>query len=156
MSEKKKILWVEDDYYSLKGLPRQLERNGFKIIPAESYIEGVEVLKEHMEDLSLILLDLIIPYSLTESIPPTISEEEYYQNQSTKKTPRELAENGMNLLKYIKQEIGLTVPVIVLSVVTDKDIIDELKKYGVNRLRKFGILPNQLKEEVVKELSINV
>jgi len=143
----KKILWIEDDYSHLKGLTRPLEKKGFEIIAAKSYDIAMSELANHKEDLSLILLDLIIPRSLTETSEPKSSEKEF---QSKVETPEELVENGMKLLEYIKQE--LNIPVIVLSIVTNENIVDRIKNTGVKRLQKFGLLPNRLEEAVLDEL----
>jgi DNA-binding response OmpR family regulator len=56
------ILWIEDDFYHVRGLVKPLEKDGYKITIARSVIEA----KEHLinwQDFSAILLDLIIPYS---------------------------------------------------------------------------------------------
>ena len=151
MNEKKKILWVEDDYYHLKDLTRQLTKNGFEIISARSYEQAIDELNTHKEHLSLILLDLIIPNSSTKSVVPNMSEEEY---EDTVEVPKDLVEYGIKLLKYMMQELQLTIPIIVLSIITTKEIINELENNGIKRLHKLGLLPNKLKEIVFEELSI--
>jgi len=153
MSEKKskKILWIEDDHYHLRGLTRPLTKDGYEIIAAKSYNQAVIELDKHKEDLCLILLDLIIPRSLTDATEPKESEGEFH-NKIEK--PIDLVENGMGLLNYIKQELKLTIPVIVLSIVRNDDIIKRLENNGVKRIAKFGLLPNKLKELVLKELSL--
>lgn len=149
MSEKKskKILWIEDDYCVLKGLTRRLEKKGYEIIPAKSYDEAKSILDTLKEDLCIILVDLIIPRSLTGATIPQISETEFNRKEES---INELVENGMELLDYIKQELNL--PVIVVSIVTNKAIIDRLDSNGVKRLQKFGLLPDKLEEAVSEEL----
>ena len=65
----RRILWVEDDYYHLKGLVRPLVKKGCEIVNAGSYVEAVGLLND-WRNFSLILLDLIIPYSDTGFTPP--------------------------------------------------------------------------------------
>jgi CheY-like chemotaxis protein len=150
-TKNKKILWIEDDHYHLKGLTRPLAKDGFEIIAAKSYIQAVSELDKHKNDLCLILLDLIIPRSLTDTIEPTESEEDF---QNKIETPHDLVENGMELLNYIKKKLLLTIPIIVLSIVRNEDIIKRLENSGVKRLPKLGLLPNELKQSVIDELSI--
>jgi len=152
MGEKKnkKILWVEDDYYHLRGLTRPLTNEGYEIIAAESFDQAVVELNKHKEDLCLILLDLIIPRSLTNATEPKETEEEFW-NRIEK--PQDLVEYGIGLFNYVKQELKLSIPIIVLSIVRQGDIIKGLEDEGAKRISKFGLLPNKLKELVLEELS---
>jgi len=145
----KKILWIEDDYYYLKGLTKPLEKKGYEIIAAKSYGQAISELAKHKEDLSLILLDLIIPRSLTDASKPKESENEF---QNKIEEPQDLVENGMELLNYIRQELKLTIPITVLSIVRNEEIIRRLESRDVKRLQKFGLLPDRLKEAVLDEL----
>ena len=145
--QNQKILWIEDDYYDLKGLTKPLTKKGFEIIAAKSYDQAMLELVKHKETLSLILLDLIIPRSLTGTTKPNISE---YEFEHKIETSEELVENGMQLLDYIKQE--LNIPIIVISIVTNENIIDRIENSGVKRLQKYGLLPDKLEEAVLDEL----
>jgi len=151
MSEKKKILWIEDDYYHLQGLTRELSRNGFEIIPAKSYEQALEELNKHKDELCFIILDLIIPCSLERAIEPSMPEEEY---EETIEEPKDLVEYGMELLKHIKNELKPTIPMIVLTIVRTEEILKELENNGVRKEHKLGLMPNKLKEIVFEELYI--
>ena len=151
MSEKKKILWIEDDYYHLQGLTRELSRNGFEIISAKSYEQALKKLNEYKEELSFIILDLIIPRSLERAIEPSFLEDEY---EETIEEPKDLVEYGMELLNHIKNELKPTIPMIVLTIVRTEEILKELENNGVRKEHKLGLMPNKLKEIVFKELSL--
>ena len=91
----KKIFWLEDDHFHLKGLVRPLEDEGFTITPARSYKEAISIIDSD-RNFDLVLLDLIIPYSeyLLEDI------------QSKNKLEREdgisnIAENGIAFFNYL-------------------------------------------------------
>jgi len=146
----KKILWIEDDYRDLKGLLKPIERRGFEVVSARCYEQAIAELAKLENDFCLIVLDLIIPRSLTKIIPPKISEEEY---ENGSETPDLLVENGMELLKYIKQELKL--PVIILSIISNNDIIHKIEELNVKRIAKIGLLPNKLEEFILNELRDN-
>ena len=144
-----KILWIDDDYNHLSGLTKPLTKDGFEIIAAKSYNQAVTELEKHREDICLILLDLIIPRSFTDTTEAKESENEF-QNKIEK--PQDFVENGMGLLNYIKQDLKLTIPVIVLSIVRNEEIIRRLESSGVKKISKFDLLPCKLKELVLDEL----
>lgn len=55
----KKILWIDDEIYTLKSLIVLLERLNYSVLKANSGIEGYEVVKK--EKVDLVLLDEIMP-----------------------------------------------------------------------------------------------
>jgi DNA-binding response OmpR family regulator len=145
----KRILWIEDDYYHLQGLVKPLKKEGFEIIIAKCYEDAKKILDDNI-DLDMVLLDLIIPYSLTGSIVRKKKENDY-QNQV--ETPDDLVENGINLFNYIRKDLKLNIPIIILSIVSNEDIINRLNENGANeKLQKLGMLPLKLKEVVLELL----
>ena len=77
---KKRILWVEDDYYAIRGLMRPLERAGFQIDAATSAAVGYQ-LASQWKTYDLIVVDLILPLSDDDHALPSVvkswSREEY-------------------------------------------------------------------------------
>ncbi|MFO7807149.1 MAG: response regulator [Candidatus Moraniibacteriota bacterium] len=59
MSDKKKILVVEDDMPIARALSLKLEKEGFEVKSAGSGEEGLKVIES--DDFDLVLLDLIMP-----------------------------------------------------------------------------------------------
>ncbi|GEM_PF-2023480 len=140
----RRILWVEDDYYHLKGLVKPLEKMGFTVVPARSVVEARTLLKE-WKKYCLVLLDLIIPYS--EMPVPGAAE-------GTGEI-RDLTSNGMALFEYMKDELGIDIPIVILSVVQkneDADIDMLEAKGAVRPFVKRGVLPEELKNVVIRAL----
>ena len=85
----KKVLVIDDDTSSRFLVKKILEKKNIKVLEAENGIEGLRIVKSE-PDLSLILLDLIMPIM-----------------------------NGQDFLSALNQE-GIKIPVIVLSTDDDK------------------------------------
>lgn len=137
------ILWIEDDYYHVKGLIKPLINEGHKFIIAKSYIEATEYLTK-WQDFSVIILDLIIPYSEKEIAYP--DEQDFCDP----------AENGMKLFFYMKRDLKITIPIVILSVVKNQQKINELMASGAAKwLEKGFLLPNDVKSEIHELLGID-
>jgi len=127
----KKILWIEDDYYHLQGLIRPLLDLGFIIDYAESYNEALESLK-NWQIYDLIILDLLLP-----------NMQEKYSNEKL-----EPYHYGKKLFYHMK-ELGVNKPILIISIVQFKDIINELLNNGASmHLEKIDLLPFQVKEAI--------
>jgi CheY-like chemotaxis protein len=136
---KKNILWIEDDYYSIKGLVRPLEMDGFEIDVATSAFEGYTKC-QNWKDYDLIMVDMDLPLSdgVNEKIPEEI--------QSWEK--EELI--GINLSKWIAVRLQAKIPILILSIVNDPIKVYNLEKYGLKYcIDKSGLLPSKLKDEVM-------
>ena len=127
----KRILWIEDDWDRLIGIMKPLE-SGYRITTAMSEKEALELLRE--ETFDLIILDLIIP-----------------AGDEGQDDCDELI--GIRLAKKIRY-LGLMIPIIVLSVVNDRQTIYELKNIGISEfLVKGRCLPSYLSSRVEYVLS---
>lgn len=146
----KKILWIDDDYFHIKGLAKSLEKEGYKVVPARSYVEATNFL-EYWESYCLVILDLIIPYSESAPLKNDISDDDLIDRREN---AYNLAENGIELFNYMIYEIKLNIPIIILSVVQHREITNGLLKQGAKeRIYKLGLLPNELKRIVIETLS---
>jgi len=140
---KKRILWIEDDYYALQGLVRPLEKEGFTIDVATSALDGFEkALKWRHYD--LIIVDLILPLSNTvEDLPDKVrswAEQEYV---------------GIGLVKWLRADLKAGCPVLLLSVVREPMSRLGLQDLGLaGHLVKRGLLPSQVRDEVFRVLKI--
>lgn len=142
---KKYLLWVEDDYYAIKGLFRPLERSGFLIDVATSAADGYhKALK--WDKYALIIVDLIMPLSDSDTSWPLPAEVEAWKKE-------EYA--GIGLLKWLKLKLGAECPILLLSIIQDP-----ISKYGLEDLHldgtlmKRGLLPTQVKEVVFQILGL--
>ena len=134
--ESKKILWIEDDASKLMGLVRPLKKDGHKIIIATDEKEALELIEKSNFD--LILVDILIP------------------------TGRKYDEGnehfvGMRLLKKLLVEMNIQTPIIVLSVVSDKEMIENMTSIGVIKVLSKGVLlPSKLRQEIYEILGVIV
>jgi len=132
----KKILWIEYDTDSLIELVRPLEKDGYKIMVANNKTEALEAIEKFKFD--LIISDIIIP--------PGVKED-------AKKTP--FVEIGMRLLETFLVAKNIKTPIIVLSVVSDKEKRKKMCDMGVKKfLQKRECLANELKKEVDEVLEV--
>ena len=128
----KKILWIDYDANSMIELVRPLEKDGYKIMVANNEKEALETIEKSKSNFDLILSDIIIP--------PDV-------NGYAKKIP--FVEIGMRLLKTLLIDKKIKTPIVVLSVVSDKEKIGKIYDMGVKKiLQKQECLANELKKEV--------
>jgi len=132
INQTKKILWIEDEHYHLRGLFKKIKKRGFVVIPARSYIEARNLLKNWSE-FCFIALDLIIPYSENSLNNPNLENEE---------TNVDLTKNGVLLFNHIVEELKLDLPILILSIVRSRKIVNSLtKRKFVRSIEKLGKLP---------------
>ena len=137
----KRILWVEDDYYHLKGLVKPVEKAGFQVVPARSYVEAKLILSK-CTSFCLVLLDLIIPYS---DFEPVASDIPPVDRTTIDEDINSLTRNGLALFDYLVNTLKLSVPIVVLSVVQTKTIVDTLVDRGAAAyVRKVGLMPREV------------
>jgi hypothetical protein len=61
------------------------------------------------------------------------------------------AENGMDLFFYLKNDLKITIPIIIISIISDTERVRKLMNSGAAKwLKKGTLLPNDLKIEVKK------
>ncbi len=139
----KHILWIEDDYYAIKGLMRPLEKAGFTVDAAASAHDGY-LKAMQWQSYDLITVDLILPLSNDDRILP----EKVAAWQTEEYT-------GVGLLKWLLTELQVKCPVLLLSVVRHPTHTFHLENLGLaGYLPKRGLLPSHVKEEVFKLLGI--
>ena len=132
---------------TFKGLVRPLVKKGCEIVNAGSYVEAVGLLND-WRNFSLILLDLIIPYSDTGLTPPGQDLDE--------EADRILADNGISLFNYIMNDLKADIPVVLLTVVQTSRLIDDLMAKGARkRIYKSGLLPADIEQAVREALTPN-
>lgn len=138
MATKNRILLIDDEPHFLQGHIFALEDDGYVVTVAKNLTDAMANL-QRIPYPDLIILDIILPYS-EKAVGP---------------------ENGTNtgilLLEKLRDVLGITVPIILLTVVASREtherIIDTEKKFGsqaIIRMKPF--LPSELLEEVRKRL----
>ena len=99
--EGRNILVIDDSNTNLVLLESLLERHGYRVYSALSAMEGIETMKENLPD--LIYLDLVMPEI-----------------------------DGLEFIKIIRATSEWKkIPVVILSAVTDEDIINKSRELGV-------------------------
>lgn len=136
------ILWIEDDYYAIKGLFKPLEKEGFKVNVATSALDAYNQL-QNWRTYDLIVVDLIVPLSDDDAkIPPQVKfwEDEQYV--------------GLGIAKWLARDLKVERPVLLLSVVRDPIANFNLSEFGLKYyLSKSGLLPSRVKEKVLRILA---
>ena len=128
------ILWVEDEADKIDSLVWPLKRDGHKIIIAENEKEALHKLQ--IDNYDLIIFDIIIP-------------------TGEKGTLEYIDYVGMTLLEKILIEMRISNRILVLSVVSDPQMILRTKELGVKEfLVKGPLLPSQLKIKIYQLLGL--
>jgi DNA-binding NarL/FixJ family response regulator len=142
---KKKILWIDDDYYAISGLFRPLELGDYKIVPAISALDGFREAQKWRE-YNLIVVDLIIPITQQQETAPEIvrSWEDEKENRHV----------GVGIVKWLLQILKVTCPVVILSIVRDPINAYGLSEIGLaGSIQKGELLPSALKSQVEQILN---
>lgn len=123
-----KILWVDDDPEYTEGILRKFKKAGYQIINALDKKTAVEILKKE-QDFRFLLLDVIIPNDY---------------NASVKSSDTDKSSNYLTVVISLLDELtkmGISLPVVVFSVVNEKNILDIIEK-TYNRIL---IIPKSIK-----------
>lgn len=130
-----KILWVEDDSYKIGDLVLPLKKDGCHISVYET-MNSVMSIIDKLDDYDIILLDVLIPEGVDRGFDKV---KEYV---------------GVDLLYKIKRSYP-DIPILVLSVVSDDEVLNKIKRAKVNKIiTKGSCLPSQLKKEVYEQLEM--
>ena len=119
-------------------------------MPARSYVEAISLLKD-WKSFCLILLDLIIPYS--ESEPEGLQSDMSHEVSYSSEDIHSLVQNGLALFDYITKDLKVSIPIVILSVVRTKEIIEPLLARGaIINLEKLSLVPEDVKDIVTKTI----
>lgn len=142
----RKILWIEDDFYAVRGLIQPIERQGIIVDVATSAFEGYTK-ASNWKNYDLIIADLILPISNHEDdkLPSLVkSWEDKYEYI------------GLGIIKWLMEDLKIKRPLIICSVVRDPITTFSLGNLGIaGYISKSGLLPSKLKDEVFKVLEIS-
>jgi CheY-like chemotaxis protein len=140
----KTILWIEDDYFAIKGLFRPLQLSGFEIAVATSAVDAYEK-AQNWKKYDIIVVDLIIPLS---------DYDEEVKSETVKGWDNE-EYLGVGLAKWLITELKVECPVLLMSVVSDAVSRFKLSEFGlVHILSKKGLRPSVVKAEIFRILGV--
>jgi len=128
---KKKILFIEDEKFLLRQLPIAL--TNYEIVPAESASKGLKLVES--EDFDAVLLDIMMPPS------EDMDLEVVDYGMKT----------GVEICKRIKQA-KQSLPVVVLTVVRDREILREIRKEADSIVHK-PVRPKEIDDALSKVLT---
>lgn len=139
----KKILWIEDDHYAIKGLLRPLELAGFQIDVASSAADAYQKVQD-WQQYDLFVVDLIIP--LSDDDREVIPEVREWEKEEFL---------GIGLTKWLKDVQKVDRPILIMSVVGDIPTRINLEGYSsVYTLSKRGLLPSRVKTVIFNILGV--
>lgn len=127
----KTLVWIEDDIDIIDEAVVLLERAGHRILRIRSISEALENVAL-IRNSDLILLDIILPPGNTN---------ETYSRYS-----------GLELLRKLREDHEIDIPVVVLSVVSNREVHRQLQQLGVGDIVPKPVLPSKLKERVERVL----
>lgn len=142
MSEPRKILMIDDEPEWIRPHAEALEDEGYQVTRMMDVDDAIRLLEK--EKFDLIVLDLLMPPSaeLANNFDPEL----------------DLRETGVWVHRVIRERLGIQkVPIIIMSVVRDKEIRDKIssveRNYGDRvYFRLKPILPSDLINEVERVL----
>lgn len=128
---KETILFLDDDKYEMMGLLDKLEYDGYKVTYCYDPENARDLLEQGMKP------DLIISDLIMRTNPEQTSYEAYH--------------TGVDFCKFVREELHLCCPIIVLTIVTDEEVKKSVRQYDVVVLNK-PIIPLWLLARVKEEL----
>lgn len=126
----KQIVWIDDDYDLIGNLMVRVREAGYHVIKLRTYAEAIAQ-ADTLRTSDLLVLDIILP-------PGEGGDESREPDFYT----------GLTLLKTLQDAHQFDRPVLVCSVVTQRDVIEELEQRGARVLYKPELSATQLKQEI--------
>lgn len=112
------VLYAEDDILVQESIASMLRRRVNKVFVANNGVEGVELYKEHIDDINLVITDIEMPLM-----------------------------NGIDMIKKIK-EIRQKAPVIIITAFSDEEHKTDLADYIIVKPVKKDILFEAMAESI--------
>jgi CheY-like chemotaxis protein len=131
------LVWIDDDYDLIGALLYRLQEVGYRIEKRRTYQEALDDLSLIL-DCRLLILDILLPLGTQGEVG--VEQNNFY--------------TGLRLLQKLQDEYGFDKPVVVCSVVTQREIIHELERRADRVLYKPEVTATSLKDEVEKLLKV--
>jgi CheY-like chemotaxis protein len=130
---KKRILFIEDDKFTLEQLQIALEDYDYEVVPASSAIKGMDLVNRMNFD--AVLLDIMMP-------PPEDIDPELVGNGRT---------TGVEICRRIRH-LKPDLPIVVLSVVRDPGILRRIEEAGADEIINKPALPSKINDALSRVL----
>ncbi|NLS77127.1 MAG: response regulator [Chloroflexi bacterium] len=125
------IVWIEDDVDIIGPVVEPLEEAGYRITRMTS-IRSARAQLETIRRADLLLLDVIAPLGGNGPYPRYA---------------------GVQFLRELRQEHGITTPAVVFTVVIRPEVHQELRELGVLDIIGKPTLPSKLQERIERVLA---
>jgi len=125
------VAWIEDDTDIIDPVVELLEREGHRILRLRSIKEALDAVGL-IRECDLLLLDVILP-----------------PGEPNKEVNRY---SGVDLIRRLREQHGIHVPIVVLTVVANSEVLEQLRQLGVRDIIRKPVLPSKLKERVERAL----
>jgi CheY-like chemotaxis protein len=131
----KTIVWADDDIGIIRSTIRPLTNAGYRFVELRSVKEALNKI-ELIRKADLLLFDMILPPG------------EENSNLELSRYP------GLDLLEVLFNKYQIEMPVVVLTVVTNKEIYKRLKALNVVDIINKPVRPSILKEKIERILGV--
>ena len=127
------ILYVEDEQYLMSGVVDSLSVD-YDVIIARNADQGLKALENQHQQISLILLDIMMP-----------------QGQLVR-DPNRGRTSGVEFARIVLQDKGYRIPIVCYTVVDDLRVRDTLRSLGVKEIVSKAELPSKLEQVIARIL----
>ena len=125
--KRKRILFIDDEPFEVESIRDALEYEQYEVIFAKNAEEAFEKIKS--SDFNLVILDIIMP------------------PEGEKPDPANARTTGLRVGQAIREAFP-KIPIICLSVVTDRYVKNRIKNLGFSSYIEKPVLPSEVLEEV--------
>jgi len=127
------ILYVEDEQWLMGGIVDALSVN-YQVIPARNADQALALLESGQHKIDMIILDIMMP-------PGTRVRDEHHGRTT-----------GVEFARIVLQERKLPIPIVCYTVVTDREVHNELTAIGVKAIVMKTEPPSELQKIIGKHL----
>lgn len=131
--KKATILYVEDEQFLMSGVVDSLSVE-YNVIVARNADRGLKILENQHQQISLILLDIMMPQG------------------ELVRDPHHGRTSGVEFTRIVLQEKSYRIPIVCYTVVDDQRVRDTLRKLGVKEIVSKTELPSKLEQVIARVL----
>jgi CheY-like chemotaxis protein len=127
------ILWLDDDIGGIRPFKDELEDAGYEVLQTTNPDVFYQKLEELLPKIVGIIMDIMLPTG---------------QSVSQKESGSGIRSGLLIMQKLKSEERYLHLPIIVLTIVDDQDVIDWANDNNIEVLYKLETYPLELKQKV--------